>query len=147
MCELPLLRSLMLVVFDGGFFLLLLRPPRTTLTDTLFPYTARCRSGQQSRRAITLLTLFGGLASTACWPLSAYLVEAVGWRGTCATYASIHLFFTLPLYLFAVPREPERHPTPSNPETGSGDTRLSTEERRVGKECVSKCRSRWSASH
>src|SRR3546814_10144913 len=87
MCELPLLRSLMLVVFDGGFFLLLLRPPRTTLTDTLFPYTARCRSGQQSRRAITLLTLFGGLASTVCWPLSAYLVEAVGWRGTCATYA------------------------------------------------------------
>jgi predicted MFS family arabinose efflux permease len=66
--------------------------------------------GQNARGAITLITLFGGLASTVCWPLSAFLVDAVGWRGTCAAYALIHLFVSLPLYLFGLPREPERSP-------------------------------------
>jgi predicted MFS family arabinose efflux permease len=69
--------------------------------------------GADARRSITALTLFGGLASTVCWPLSAYLVEAVGWRGTCAAYALIHLFVSLPLYLFALPREPKQAPAPS----------------------------------
>jgi len=58
--------------------------------------------GQQARHHITTLTLFGGLASTACWPLSAYLLTELGWRGACATYAGIHLLFCLPLYLLAV---------------------------------------------
>jgi MFS family permease len=62
--------------------------------------------GQKARGAITLLTLFGGLASTVCWPFSAYLVETVGWRGACVAYAVIHVFVTLPLYLFALRREP-----------------------------------------
>ena len=39
--------------------------------------------GRGARGAITDLTLFGGFASTVCWPLSAFLVEAVGWRGAC----------------------------------------------------------------
>ena len=39
--------------------------------------------GQDARKHITVLTLFGGFASTLCWPLSAWLVSAVGWRGTC----------------------------------------------------------------
>jgi hypothetical protein len=66
--------------------------------------------GQQARSAITLLTLFGGLASTVCWPLSAFLVDTVGWRGTCAIYALIHIFVSVPLFLFGLPREPERLP-------------------------------------
>jgi MFS family permease len=61
--------------------------------------------GRDARRAITLLTLFGGLASTVCWPLTAYLVGAVGWRGTCIAYALIHLCASLPLYLVWLPRE------------------------------------------
>jgi MFS family permease len=39
--------------------------------------------GHDARSAITTLTLFGGFASTVCWPLSAYLVSEVGWRETC----------------------------------------------------------------
>jgi MFS family permease len=58
--------------------------------------------GHAARHHITTLTLFGGLASTACWPLSAFLVSELGWRGACATYAGIHLFFSLPLYLIAI---------------------------------------------
>lgn len=62
--------------------------------------------GQGARSAITTLTLFGGFASTICWPLSAFLLSEVGWRGTCLVYASIQLFLALPLYLSFVPRAP-----------------------------------------
>jgi MFS family permease len=59
--------------------------------------------GEQARGAITQVTLFGGFASTVCWPLSAFMVEHVGWRGACAAYAVIHLIVTLPLYWFGLP--------------------------------------------
>jgi len=61
--------------------------------------------GQDARHLIATLTLFGGFASTVCWPLSAFLVAELGWRGACATYAIIHLIICLPLYLFALPKE------------------------------------------
>lgn len=60
--------------------------------------------GLDARRMITALTLFGGFASTVCWPLSAYLLEQFGWRGTCLAYAGIHLFLTMPAYLLLFPR-------------------------------------------
>ena len=61
--------------------------------------------GEHARPAITHVTLFGGFASTVCWPLSALLVDHLGWRGACLTYSAIHLAVVLPLYLFGVPRE------------------------------------------
>src|SRR5215203_4154069 len=59
--------------------------------------------GQDARRAITTLTLFGGFASTVCWPLSAFFLERLGWRGTCFAYAILHLGLTLPLYGLVLP--------------------------------------------
>jgi MFS family permease len=64
--------------------------------------------GSGARGAITALTLWGGFASTVCWPLSALLVESVGWRGTCLGYAALHLTVTLPLCLWLIPREESR---------------------------------------
>lgn len=61
--------------------------------------------GETARGAITHVTLFGGFASTVCWPLSAFLVDHVGWRGTCFTYAAIHVVVVLPLYAAGLPRE------------------------------------------
>jgi MFS family permease len=61
--------------------------------------------GAEARSAITLLTLWGGFASTVCWPLSALMLDLWGWRGVAAAYAAIHLFVTLPLVLAAIPRE------------------------------------------
>jgi predicted MFS family arabinose efflux permease len=55
--------------------------------------------GKEARGPITNLTLFGGFASTVCWPLSAFLVDAVGWRGACLAYAALHLAVALPLQL------------------------------------------------
>ncbi len=59
--------------------------------------------GKEARRAITTLTLWGGFASTVCWPLSAWLVEHFGWRGACAAYAAIHGLVSLPLHALLVP--------------------------------------------
>ncbi|KQP44019.1 MFS transporter [Methylobacterium sp. Leaf106] len=62
--------------------------------------------GAEARPAITTLTLWGGFASTVCWPLSAFLVAQVGWRGACLTYAGLHLLVTLPLVLLLIPSAP-----------------------------------------
>ncbi|QDC00832.1 MFS transporter [Mesorhizobium sp. 8] len=62
--------------------------------------------GKDARGAITSLTLFGGFASTVCWPLSAFLVEHFGWRATCFTYAGIQLVISLPAFLMLVPAAP-----------------------------------------
>ena len=64
--------------------------------------------GEEARPAITHVTLFGGFASTVCWPMTAFLAEQLGWRGACLTYAAIHLVVVLPLYLVGLPREPRR---------------------------------------
>ena len=60
--------------------------------------------GKDARAPITNLTLFGGFASTVCWPLGAALVEAYGWRTTSLIYAALHLCICLPAQLAAVPR-------------------------------------------
>ena len=60
--------------------------------------------GSNARSAITSVTLFGGFASTVCWPLSALMVQHVGWRETCFVYAAIQLAVALPLCLIALPR-------------------------------------------
>jgi MFS family permease len=62
--------------------------------------------GQRARQHITTLTLFGGFASTVCWPLSAFLVAELGWRGACVAYAAIHLILTLSIYMLALPKQP-----------------------------------------
>lgn len=77
------------------------------LYDAAFATLSRLY-GQNARGAITTLTLFGGFASTVCWPLSAMLVSHFGWRNTCLIYAGIHLAVLLPLYVFALPRDSRR---------------------------------------
>ncbi len=71
--------------------------------------------GEAARPAITKVTLFGGFASTVCWPLTAVLEAWVGWRGACLAYAVLHLAVVLPLYLAAIPREA---PAPTAPAGG-----------------------------
>ena len=61
--------------------------------------------GEAARSAITKVTLFGGFASTVCWPLTAWLEAGMGWRGACLAYALLHLAVVLPGYLLVVPKE------------------------------------------
>ena len=83
----------------------------TGLYDPAFATLGRTY-GDEARPLITGVTLWGGFASTVCWPLSAFLVSHVGWRGTCVAYAGLHLAVTLPLYLRGLPRE-TRRPAPT----------------------------------
>lgn len=58
--------------------------------------------GAAARSAIATVTLWGGFASTICWPLSAALLPEIGWRGICITYALISLLFCIPLVLWGL---------------------------------------------
>ena len=75
----------------------------TGLYDAVFAALGKLY-GKEARRPITNLTLFGGFASTVCWPLSAFLAETVGWRGACFVYAALHLGLALPLQMAVMPR-------------------------------------------
>ncbi len=77
----------------------------TGLYDPAFATLGR-QYGQAARRMITAVTLFGGFASTICWPISAFLLENVGWRSTCFAYAAAHLCIGLPVYWFLMPKTP-----------------------------------------
>lgn len=50
------------------------------------------------RKGISILTLFGGLASTVFWPLTLQLNGALGWRDTFLVYAAVHLALCTPLH-------------------------------------------------
>jgi len=73
------------------------------LYDAAFATLGRAYGGE-ARNAIVSLTLWGGFASTVCWPLSAWLLEAFGWRGVCFVYAAVQLGFSLPIHLLLMPR-------------------------------------------
>jgi predicted MFS family arabinose efflux permease len=66
-------------------------------------------AGPSARRAIAMLAIVGGFASTVFWPLSGALDVALGWRGTLLVYAAIHLFACLPVHLLVLPRQPPAH--------------------------------------
>jgi predicted MFS family arabinose efflux permease len=74
----------------------------TGLYDAVFAALGKLY-GKEARTPITNLTLFGGFASTVCWPLSAFLAETVGWRGACLVYAGLHLSVSLPLQMAVMP--------------------------------------------
>src|SRR3546814_15605715 len=86
-------------------FLMIRRPPRSTRTDTLFPYTTLFRSRAQARK---------GRRSH----------EDQSFAGVEAGN--------------------QRRPNQKATLTSRMRTGTRSEERRVGKECVSTCRSRWS---
>ncbi len=54
--------------------------------------------GTNARRAISYLSLFGGLASTVFWPVSHYLSLSIGWPQTLLFYAALHLAVCLPIH-------------------------------------------------
>ncbi len=73
----------------------------TGLYDAVFAALGRLY-GSDARGPITNLTLFGGFASTICWPLSAFMIEHAGWRSACLIYAGLHLVVSLPLQMAVV---------------------------------------------
>ncbi|HEX6017462.1 MAG TPA: MFS transporter [Burkholderiaceae bacterium] len=60
------------------------------------------RYPQRYRHGITALTLVAGFASTLSFPAVAWLMPALGWRGTLLAMAAVMLVVVLPLHLWAV---------------------------------------------
>src|SRR3546814_12642555 len=110
------------------FFLMLRRPPRSTRTAPLFPYPTLFRSNSYAAC---------GHHPTACPnPLVGSPGKAGKIRGT--TYA---------LIAGAPPIVRRNNVKKAMPTRRRAVARSRSEERRVGKECVSTCRSRWSPYH
>lgn len=66
-------------------------------------------AGPSARRAIAMLAIIGGFASSVFWPLSGALDAAVGWRDTLLIYAAIHLLACAPVHWLVLPRRPPPH--------------------------------------
>ncbi len=73
-----------------------------TMYDAAFA-TLSQHSGTSYRKALTALTLMGGLASTAFWPASLKGLEWFGWRDTLLIFAALELALCLPLHLAFIP--------------------------------------------
>ena len=73
---------------------------RMCLYDAAFASLVRI-GGASARRPISQITLLGGLASSALWPVGEALADAYGWRIALVCYAGFALA-TVPLHL-AIP--------------------------------------------
>lgn len=76
-----------------------------SLYDPAFATLTRY-AGQNSRKAISTLTLAGGLASTVFWPLGLYLLQHFDWRGVALIYAALNAVLCAGLHRFALPPDP-----------------------------------------
>jgi MFS family permease len=68
-----------------------------TLYNPVFAVVTR-RYPQDFRRAIITLTFLGGLASTVFIPLSAWLIQSLGWRHALWMLAGLHLAVCVPIH-------------------------------------------------
>jgi MFS family permease len=76
---------------------------RLTLYDAAFAALAQV-TPSRARRAISYLTLFGGVASTIFWPIGFTLDAAVGWRATLMIFAALNLLLCAPLHWLGLRR-------------------------------------------
>lgn len=78
---------------------------RAALYDAAFAALAAL-AGTGARRSISIVTLWGGLASTFFWPIGHALGEAIDWRQTLLVYAALNLLVCLPLHRLLPARGP-----------------------------------------
>ncbi len=89
-------------VYIAGW--LLLGPAmRMVLYDAAFAAIVQVLPSR-GRRAISYLTLFGGLASTVFWPVGHWLDGVVGWRATLVVFAALCLLVAAPLTWWGLAR-------------------------------------------
>ena len=100
----------------------------TGLYDAVFAALGKLY-GEEARQPITNLTLFGGFASTVCWPLSAFLAATFGWRNACLIYAALHLVVALPLQMAVMPPLRDAAAKPGTSPAKSGGVSLTARER------------------
>lgn len=59
--------------------------------------------GTGTRRAITMMSFFTGLASTIFWPLMQAILPVLGWRAMLLVFALSHILICLPVHALVLP--------------------------------------------
>jgi MFS family permease len=77
----------------------------------------------RARRAITMVTLLGGFASSVFWPLGQVMIDHWGWRGACLCLALVQWLICAPLHWFSIGRRPA---LPDSPEPEGAARRRSS---------------------
>jgi len=95
----------------------------TGLYDAVFAALGRLY-GSEARGPITNLTLFGGFASTICWPLSAFMIDHIGWRAACLIYAALHLLVAMPLQMAVIGRDAAAPSAIASDHADAGEERI-----------------------
>src|SRR3546814_17441676 len=128
---------MLLFFFHFFFFLMIRRPPRSTRTDTLFPYTTLFRSQLRARRGLAdrgrqlrHLRPGGEVALEQDHAGAGVVLQPVALLGI----------------QFGAGDADHEHGCWTSGMTNRIVTQRS-DERSVGKECVSTCSSRWSPDH
>ncbi|MEO7743092.1 MAG: MFS transporter, partial [Usitatibacter sp.] len=73
------------------------------LYDPAFATLAQHMAAARFRKAVTLITILGGFASTVFWPVSQLMLDTWGWRTAFGVYAGLHLLVCLPIHLLVIP--------------------------------------------
>src|SRR3546814_11541135 len=128
------------------FFLMIRRPPRSTRTDTLFPYTTlvrseftqrvfRSRVADRHRDPLQQQSERRALPHQQLAPQKVERLNAIGsFMDRVQTVVAIQTLDRIVARVAVATEHLDRE-------------LVRSEERRVGKECVSTCRSRWSPYH
>ena len=80
------------------------------LYPVAFASVARLDLAIPAQRSITVITLFGGVASTIFWPLTLWLYNEVGWQTSWAILGLAYLVVAVPIHWLAL-SAPERGET------------------------------------
>ncbi|MEO1700607.1 MAG: MFS transporter [Pseudomonadota bacterium] len=99
------LMGLSLVEGRIGLFLLILIAEAAgmfVLYNVAFASVARLESPVRPARSISIITLFGGVASTIFWPLTLALETRLGWESTWIVLGLMMLLVAAPLNFFAL---------------------------------------------
>jgi MFS family permease len=84
------------VLYFAGWGIVALGSP-LSLYNASFTSLTRM-SGQNARRAIVLLTLIGGLASSIAWPVTAALLTGLEWRSLVLIFGAVNILICAPLH-------------------------------------------------
>src|SRR3546814_13132071 len=132
-------------LFCCFFFLMIRLPPRSTRTDTLFPYTTLFRSTSTTSSTSSRIHLNIGMNAAIATGMNLHV--AFGTETCLDAGTKVHVKAGVNLVLEAGVMISLKVGGSSITIGPAGVTLDRSEERRVGKECVSTCRSRWSPYH
>lgn len=87
------------------------------LYSVAFPSVTRLKLSVTPKQSISVITLFGGVASTIFWPSTLALYENIGWANTWLVWGAVLIVICAPLNFYALnrPEHDEQSKTKKQP--------------------------------